>query len=173
MNSPIPVKSTIKVTFHAPSQHVTDGRTLVSGNQTQSIYIPFRCIEINRDQRGERAWHAFVRIITFRFQTRKDATLHSLLLLTTMTLLSDRFRCYIYSCVVAMHLGQRRRNGGRQPEIRTDFVSLNTKMWRNSWWQKESYIATTEWTIADYQNMFFGINQKEIGTWEDQKMISA
>jgi hypothetical protein len=41
MNSPVPVTSTIKVTFHAPTQHVIDGRTLVSGNQTQSRYIPF------------------------------------------------------------------------------------------------------------------------------------
>jgi hypothetical protein len=67
MNSPVLVMSTIKVTFHAPTQCVIDGRTLVNENQTQSIHIPFRCIESNRNQRGERAWHTFVRIITFRF----------------------------------------------------------------------------------------------------------
>jgi hypothetical protein len=60
MNSPVPVTSTIKVTFHAPYQHVIGGCTLVNGNQTQSIYIPFKCIEINRNQRGERAWNTFV-----------------------------------------------------------------------------------------------------------------
>lgn len=66
VNSPVPVTSTIKVTFHASSQHVIDDCALVNGNQTQSIYVPFDISKLT-GIRGERAWHTFVRIVAFRF----------------------------------------------------------------------------------------------------------